>query len=772
MGAWLIVAPHYRRPAAGPAIVRLAAGWLAGGLLALSLPDNTPLVFAATSLAAGVIALGARRALTAGCLLGLAVTLWAVRVGLEDRLEPTASGGHVSVVGVVDDLPRQEVRRRVLTLRVDTPADLPARVRLAWYEPGEAPMPRVGERWRFNARLKRPRGLANPGGMDWPGWLLRARIGATGYVSGTGGGVRLDGGEDGWLVMRGALAERIRTAAGEGPAGAVLVALVTGFRGLPVPLRDTLARTGTGHLLAISGLHVGLAAALGGFAAGRLARRFAARRPAIDAGSAGALAAGAGYASVAGWPVSARRAVIMLAAALFCLVTRRRPGAAAFALALLAVLMADPLALLDPGLWMSFGAVAVIGWVLAGRVGAPPGIRALFRLQGALSLAMVCLSAPWFGQVSLVSPLANLLAVPWFSLLVVPAALAGAVVINVSAAAGEALLRLAARATELALPVLEGLGGLEWAALGVPETPGWAAACAAAGVAWLSLPRPAPSRWLGACLLAPVLIGDGAVPAAGEFEVLVLDVGQGSAAVVRTAGHTVLFDAGPRWPGGDAGRSTVVPALRGLGVKRLDVMVLSHGDSDHAGGGASVAAGLPVAVTYAGEGAAEQADARCRRGVGWVADGVSFRFLAPAAQFTASRNDGSCVLQVSGPGGRVLFTGDIEARGEAALLAAGPSLSSDLVLAPHHGSRSSSGERLVRATRPAWVVFAAGWQNRWGFPHRDVVRRWQRAGTWALGTDRSGALRFRFSRGGPLPPQSWRHRTCRAWRDCGAVAGP
>ncbi|MEJ2522892.1 MAG: ComEC/Rec2 family competence protein, partial [Gammaproteobacteria bacterium] len=526
------------------------------------------------------------------------------------------------------------------------------------------------------------------------------------------------------------------------------------------------------HLLAISGLHVGLAAGLGALLAGSAARRLRTGVPVADVAAAGALAAAVAYAGVAGWPVSARRAALMLGAGLLCLVTRRGAPGAVFALALVLVLAADPLAVLDPGLWLSFGAVAIIGWVLAGRVAAPPRARAVLRLQAALSLAMVSLAAPWFGQVSLVSPVANLLAVPWFSLVVVPTTLAGAAVINLWGPAGEILLQLAARATAVALPALEWLGGLPWAALPVPATPGWASVCAAAGVAWLCLPRPAPGRWLGACLLAPVLVGGNDGMARGEFEILVLDVGQGLSTVIRTARHTVLFDAGPRWPGGDAGRSTVVPALRALGVQRLDVLVLSHGDSDHAGGGGSVASAMAVDRIYGGEGVAAGGAIPCRRGDGWEADGVAFRFLGPGPGVQASRNDGSCVLRVAGAGGRVLFTGDVEARGEADLLEAGEPLASDLVLAPHHGSRSSSGSGLVSVTRPAWIVFAAGWNNRWGFPHREVVGRWQQAGALPAGTDRSGALRFRFSRSGPRPPESWRQRTCRAWRDCGPVARP
>ncbi|MEJ2523876.1 MAG: ComEC/Rec2 family competence protein, partial [Gammaproteobacteria bacterium] len=230
MGARLRIALHYRRQARMPAMVRLGAGWMAGSLLAMWLPGSPPAAMDIALGAGGVLALWAKRIIAAGCLAGLAMGLVARGAGLEDRLDPGIPVRDVQVVGVVDDLPRIQPHRRVLTLRVESPADLPRRIRLAWYEPETAPVPGVGERWRFTARLKPPRGLANPGGMDWPGWLLRTGIGATGYASGPGGGARLETGADRWLAFRGELAGRIRNIAPQAPEGAVLVALVTGFR--------------------------------------------------------------------------------------------------------------------------------------------------------------------------------------------------------------------------------------------------------------------------------------------------------------------------------------------------------------------------------------------------------------------------------------------------------------------------------------------------------------------------------------------------------------
>ncbi len=740
-------------------------------MAALSLPERIPAIVCLAMAVASAVMLFRGRPAAAAFFLAFTLAGFVLGAGLDDRLPTGLDGSVVEITGIVDDLPREETRRRVLTVRIEAPPGLPRRARLAWYEPEGQALPRPGERWRFVARLRVPRGLANPGGMDWEGWLLRAGIGATGYVSGPQGGRRVDGHGDRFLAFRGRLAERVRQAAGAGPSGGVVVAITSGLGGAVAPeLRETLSRTGTGHLLAISGLHVGLAAALGGMAAGLAAGAGRRRGPAAGWGAA---AAAAGYSVLAGAPVSARRAVLMLVAGLAAVVLRRQPGALpVLALAWVLVTGSAPLSPMDPGLWMSFGAVSAIAWVMAARLGTPGRVTAVLRMQAVLSLAMVCLTGPWFGRVSLVSPLANLLAVPWFTVIVIPAALAGACLLAVAPPLGQGLLSLAGGATEVAIPVLEALGTPEWAAWPVPECSGLSIACAVAGVGWLSAPRPAPARPLALCLLAPLFLGPPADLRAGEFRLHVLDVGQGLATVLRTAGTTTVYDAGPSWPGGDAGMSTVVPALRALGVRRLDALVLSHGDSDHAGGGEAVIAALSPRRVFAGQGAERAGAVPCSAGMRWSADGVSFRFLAPGGRAYPGRNDGSCVLLVEGPGGRVLLTGDIERAGEAGLLRRGGSLIADVVVAPHHGSRSSSGRGLVAGTRPAWVVFAAGWRNRWGFPHPEVVHRWRDRGALPVATDREGALEFTFGRAGPVPPSGRRAGTCRPWRDCGRVAGP
>jgi competence protein ComEC len=750
-------------------MLALGLGMLAGAWLALRLPALPHgLCIAAFALGAALLCRG--RLAPAGLALGFALAGSSLDHALADRLDPALDGTHVEFVGVIEDLARQEARRVVVTVRIEAPAGLPARARIAWYEPTATPLP--GERWRFRAKLQRPRGGLNSGSASREGWLLRQRIGATGYANGAAGAEHLARRADWLLDLRGRSAAGIAAAVDDPRAAAVLTAIALGFRGgLDETTREALVATGTGHLLAISGLHVGLAAAAGGFLGGALGRRLGARyRPARDWAALGALAMACAYCVLAGMPVSARRAVLMTMAALAALVVRRGGSLmAALGGALAVVLLADPLAVLDPGLWLSFGAVATILAIVAGRCAPAGRFTMLLRIQAALAVGLLVCTVAWFGRVSLVAPIANLLAVPWFSVLVVPPALAGVVLSWFLPLPGEWLFRFAAQATLLALAVIERMASLPLASRPMAAPDLAALVFAAAGAAWCLLPRPAPGRLLAPLLFAPMLsAGSGSLPP-GAFELRVFDVGHGLAVLARTRSGVMLYDAGPSWPGGDAAAWSVLPAMRALGVRRLDALVVSHGHADHMGGAASVLAAYPDTPYWSGYGAERAEGGRCRDGISWRWDGVRFSMLHPVEGFRGGVNDGSCVMLIEGPGGRALLTGDIEARAERALLRRHPRLPADVVVAPHHGSQTSSGPPLVASSRPEWVVFSTNWRNRWGFPAERVVERWQRAGAYPLSTDRHGEVTLRFDPRGPRQPVVRRQADCRAWLDCAAL---
>jgi competence protein ComEC len=478
------------------------------------------------------------------------------------------------------------------------------------------------------------------------------------------------------------------------------------------------------------------------------------------------------------------RSLLTLAAVAACVAGRRgRPVAALLALAAAGALAIDPLGLLTPGFWLSFAGVLALATAFGGArapvaTGIPAragrALRELAAAQVAAGLALLPLTLAWFGQVSVAGSLANLVAIPFFSLAVLPPVLAGAVLAAIAPGLATPVFGLATAALAAWRSMLGGFAGMPLALVELPVPGPASLALAAAGVALALWPRPLALRALApACLLPLFLARPPALPA-GAFAVTVLDVGQGLAVLVQTRGHALLYDAGPGWGDGDAGDRTVLPVLRQAGATRLDRFVVSHGDIDHGGGAAAVLARYPGADLLATQWPWPSPPPRrrpCRAGETWRWDGVDFTVLHPDADAWGPDNEQSCVIAVAGPGGGVLLTGDIGARSEARLAAAGRLRPTALVIAPHHGSRSSSSAALVDAVRARYVVFTTGYANRWDFPRPDVVARWVAAGACPRTTAETGALRFvaipgaglRLARAERL---AWRP----AWRRPGRIA--
>ena len=788
LGAWLVL----RLPDPGP----LPPAWTLGLLPALALaawrlPGARILAF----LAAGALAAGVQ-----------------ARLHLEQELPAWAEGRDLVAEGVVVGLPHRHPRGWRFDLAVEglrraadgRPVPFAGRARLSWY--GGAPRLEPGQRWELRVRLRRPHGLRNPGGFDYEGWLFRRGIRAVGYVRAGGKAPppRFLGREGGHLLDRArqAVLEAVHGAVGGRPHGGLVAALAVGDRsGIGPREWETLARTGTSHLVAISGLHVGLVAG----AAFLLGRRAAAlwpalclRWPAPRAGAVAALAAAALYAALAGFSVPTRRALVMVGAAVAGpLLGRRSPSSRVLALALLAVLALDPLAVLDPGLWLSFGAVAAIllGAAGGGTAGGAAGLRErrllgkawgrawreAWRVSWVSALGLIPLLLAFFQGVPLASPLANLAAVPVVGLGAVPPALAGALLAPWSPVLGEPLLRLAEAVLGALWPFLEALAAPDWGQWTPPAAETWASLLAVAGVLLLLAPPGLPGRWLGVVLLAPALLAPAPAPPPGTAWVTVLDVGQGLAAVVRTARHVLVYDAGPRLgPRLDAGSAALLPYLRYQGIREVDLLVLSHGDADHVGGAAALARGVFVGAVLASEARRLPAGvpaAPCLAGQAWTWDGVRFELLGPApgerpapwdARGRRRRgwNDASCVLRVAAGAEAALLPGDLEGRGERRLLRrVGPErLRAALLLAPHHGSRSSSTAAFVAAVRPRYVVFPVGYRNRYRLPASEVAARYRAAGAETLEVQATGAVRFVLDgRPGMAPPERFRWAARRLW---------
>ena len=708
-------------------------------------------------------------------IAGLLWGWWHAALALHPQLPVALEGEDLVLEGVIANLPEADGERSRFLFDVSrlsyrgTPVASPGLVRLSWYR--DYPTLEAGQRWRLQVRLKRPHGMVNPGTFDYEGWLYQQRIRATGYVRPAADTVLLDDDSGAFPLqrLRQRLYQQLRRAVGEHLLGGVVAALALGERqDIGRGQWQLLRATGTNHLVAISGLHIGIVAGLVFFLARRL-WRWPERLPAPKAAALAALAAAALYAALAGFSIPTQRALIMVAVAMLAVLGQHalRP-ARVLALALLAVLLLDPLAVLSPGFWLSFGAVAVILYGMGGRLGASGWWWRWGRVQVLVALGLAPVLAVWFQQVPLISPLANLLAVPWVSLLVVPLVLTGAGLAALWPWGAEAVLSLAVLALDALWWWLAWCAGLLPPRWNVLAAAPWTLLPALPGLAWLLAPRGWPARWLGLAWLLPLLLVRPPGPAPGTAWVTLLDVGQGLAVLVRTAGHTLLYDTGPRYGAdADAGTMVIVPVLQHYGISRLDVLLLSHGDSDHAGGAAAVFESVEVGRLVSGAAAPLpwRPHEPCHRGQQWHWDGVAFELLYPPPEGGpgGKGNDGSCVLRIATAGGVLLLSGDIEAAAEAELLARVPErLAADVLVAPHHGSKTSSTVPFVTAVAARHALFAIGYRNRWGFPHPRVVERYRAAGAAVHTTAAQGAITVRLEADG-LEMESWRRQARRYW---------
>ncbi len=748
---------------------RFAACFAAGSFAAIRLPavpDIAILLF----VTAGLVAVGLwwRSLSILSFVLGVLWVLLAANERLADRLSPSLQSRDLWITGVVLFAERRGPDDLRITLAPDS-TRLPRRVQLNWYRTRVDPEP--GQTWRLKTRLWRPRGMRNPGAADYEARLFRHGIGAVGYVRDDTGNRMLGSTSrhgSWWRVRRG-IDQRIAIALRDHPAAPVIRGVVTGFReAIPQQLWQTMRATGTVHLMAISGLHIGIAAMVGyllGSAAAASLSGLWSVNIRVAGGWSGLFLASA-YAAIAGFGLPTVRALVMLGVVGLALLVRREVAAFnGLCIAMVIVLLYDPLAMLGSGFWLSFGAVGAILWGLVAAERRRGKIRSFLHAQFALSLILTPILAQWYGEVPLTSIAANILAVPLFSVFVVPAALAGTAALFVAPPAGTWLLQLVADILQWCLGLLEhmALAPLTVAAPGIPAT-----IVMIAGALLLTGPVAIPGRWVGIVMLGLPFFGVTSRLSPGEFELTVLDVGQGLSVIVKTRRHALVYDTGPSFrSGADTGAIAVLPVLRSLGVRDPDLLMLSHGDLDHVGGAHTIAARFPrMRITGAqpmeGLGAVEP----CVRGQRWIWDDVAFDVLHPPPSTRFERdNDVSCVLRIESVFGAALLTGDIERFAEGVLLGQGDDLRSDVVVAPHHGSKTSSSDAMVAATRPAWVVFPAAFHNRWGFPAAEVVARWHRAGAARLQTGRDGAVTFRFVSGRILAPQKERKRLRRIWHE-------
>ena len=802
----------------------LLAAWVTGVALQLQQAQLWPAwVYGVLGLSGAVLLWALRwyvlRWLAAGVLGGALAGLQACAV--PGAIDPALEGRDLDVVGVVEAMPqRQDVGQR-FRFRIERaqwqgqPVQLPARVYLGWYAASSreeallatGPEPvQAGQRWRLRVRFKAAHGHLNPRGFDYELWLWEQGIRATGYVrQGRGDPAPQLLGQT-WRHpvewARQQVRDRMlsRWSAGDAAAvGGVLAALVTGDQAaIERSDWDVFRATGVSHLMSISGVHVTMLGWLAAMAGAALWRRSALWGsaapllwPAPRVGALLGLGVAVAYALFSGWGVPAQRTVWMLAVVTgLRLSARDWPWRLVWLLAAAVVVTFDPWALLQPGFWLSFVAVGVL--LATDRRGARqhpttvprteseagrtalvrwrglvawsrPGLDAawqLLREQALISLALLPLSLLFFGQFSLSGLLANMLAIPWVTLLVTPLALLGVLWPLCWDAAAACLQPLAAW--------LDWMASAQWASVARPMPPWPVAVLALLGTVALVLRGPWGWRVFGLPLLVPALLWQTPRPVHGQFELLVADVGQGNAVLVRTARHALLYDAGPRYsPESDAGHRVLVPLLAQWG-ERLDVLVLSHRDQDHIGGARAVLAMQPQARLWsslpAGHALAQgRPSQRCASGQGWEWDGVHFEWLHPPPGDDPSlgpSNAHSCVLRIAVPGSAVLLAGDIEAAQERALVQRGLA-PVDLLLVPHHGSRTSSTASFVAAVQPRLALVQAGYRNRFGHPAAEVVDRYRAMAVAVVDSAHCGALQWQSQAPGQW--QCERERRRRYW---------
>ncbi|WP_455210356.1 DNA internalization-related competence protein ComEC/Rec2, partial [Kaarinaea lacus] len=573
------------------------------------------------------------------------------------------------------------------------------------------------------------------------------------------------------------LQTKIDHSLGDSPFRGIVTALTIGERNAITPGQwDVFKSTGTNHLIAISGLHIGLIAGLAFFLGRWLWSRWiyaTLRIAAPKAAAVFAILCAIGYAAMAGFAIPTQRALAMVAIVMVSIMLQHKiQPMRALSMALLAVLVIDPLAVLDGGFWLSFAAVGVLLYGMAGRI-APKGIWWKWgRAQWLVFVGLVPLLLWLFQNVSLVAPFANVIAIPWVSFVTVPLSLLGAVFFAIFPSIATWLLSLADLSLQGLWPVLQWLAAVEqptWLAI---KPQWWTLIPSCVGILWILAPRGMPARWVGLVWFMPMFLITETSIEEGEAEFTLLDVGQGLAAVIKTQQHVLVYDSGPRYSSGfDTGSAVVVPYLRSLGIQQVDRFVVSHGDNDHIGGAQSVLDAMPEAQVFTSV-VAEFAPGQsqpCLSGTQWRWDGVKFHFLSPDEDdFSKERlgNNLSCVLMVETPSAKVLLTGDIEKTVERELVleADQHSISADILVIPHHGSKTSSSVPFIDRVSPTYALAAVGYKNRFGFPKKQVVERYLQKNIAVLDTAANGAIRFVLHRDdGVELKERYRHSARRYW---------
>ncbi len=672
------------------------------------------------------------------------------------RLPPDQYQRSLVITGNIASLPQPTAMGSSFLVDLNTIEDqsVNAQIRLVSYEhlPLEA-----GDCWQFTVRLKPLHSLHNFGVPDRTRYLWLQGLRASGYVVQKTESVRCAANSSAYplLRFRQNIQERIEKLLIKFPEEAAIIsALTVGSTTHLSPQQwKVFQRTGTSHLVAISGLHIGLMAAVG-FSIFKFLSKFAPaawflRFPKPYWGGVGSLIFAVVYSAMAGfaWPTQ-RSLIMILCLNLTQFWNRGMPLWRRLSIAGIVIVILQPWAIFSASFCLSFCAVLCLCYVLDGRWKKGSNVQQWWAMQWGIFIGLLPISLYYFKQFSWMMWIANFIAIPWVAWVIVPLSLLACFSLSISETVAYGILWLTAKLLMALWFILEYLANYSFAIWHEVLKAPWALLVAIAGAALLLLPKGFPGRCLGCLWFVTMILYRPSPPTAPGFYLTLLDVGQGLSLVIRTAHHVMVYDTGPSFQGiVDSGRDVVVPYLESQGISTIDVMMISHGDNDHSGGAAAIAGALEVKAVFTSipEKFINLGARACAEGQHWKWDGVNFEILSPPPGMSYEGNNSSCVLRISQGHNSVLLPGDIEKQREHSLVKRwGSGLGSTLIVAPHHGSISSSSESFLKEIKPHYVLFSVGYLNRYHFPNPKVVSRYEEYHAKMLRSSEVGAMEFRF----------------------------
>lgn len=725
------------------------------------IPSNHILIiFAVTSVLSSIALFKLSRVISIAIFLfsvGFFWTYLQAHAVLKHALLPELEGKNLVVEGIVASIPEQNAGMTRFEFDINTVYSenqkwqSPGKVRLSWQ--GETPLLWVGSSWRLEIRLKRPHSLSNPGSFDQEQWDFAHRIRANGYVLNSRDNQSLGFSQINYRLQRWrqAIFFEIETLLQGREYRGFITALTVGIRNsISSNQWEDLRNTGTNHLMAIAGLHIGFIVV---FVNGLLRKiwkrsnRLCLLFPAPKAAASGALVAAIIYSALAGFALPTQRAIIMLGIHLLGIIFDRPIKLLQTTLtALVIILLIDPLTILTDSFWMSFLAVAAILYGMSGRLKKDSLWWKYGRVQWVIGVGLIPLSLLFFQQISLIGIFVNFIAIPVVGFLILPICWLSLLSLHFSKVFTQDLLLLANQLFSWIWPIISEMG--HW-----PEGQWYGSlvnriffigVIFGCGL-WLA-PTRFPGRWLSCFGFLPLLIPQTKCVPYHNYELTILDVGQGLATVVQTQHHVLVFDTGAKLgPDYDMGALVVLPFLRDQGILTVDKLIISHADNDHRGGLESVLAEIPVKEldTSVPELQSQFKGSACEQGKHWQWDDVQFEYLYPPPNQVFANNDSSCVLRISNGNTTTLLTGDIEHKSEKWLVSnEANGLSAQVLIAPHHGSKTSSSQELLSRVHPKIVVFSTGYKNRYHFPHPLIVSRYQQMGVTMYNTASCGEISF------------------------------